>query len=178
LRLSILAQVRTFYRRDRSCIDCGGAGGGAIDGRSLTPFPGDAGTPSIDRHSGQWRARNVAKRPWEGATMETQWPIGPWMVDRGIAAHPVRCRWTISSRRGMMGAAKLHAAAGSPAPWRTCQNADVQRDGGDAIADQPSHAGYGRHEARRRTRPDDRPTSQWSFLFPMRPLQSASIEAD
>jgi len=30
---------------------------------------------------------------------------------------------------------KPRAAAGSPAPWRTCQKADVQRDGGDAIAD-------------------------------------------
>ena len=40
------ARVRTFYRRDRSWI----AGvEGAIAGRSLTPFPADAGTPSRDK---------------------------------------------------------------------------------------------------------------------------------
>ena len=32
--------------------------------------------------------------------------------------------------RGRDGRVKRRAAAGSPVPWRTCQKADVQRDGG------------------------------------------------
>ena len=43
-------------------------GGGAIAGQSPTLFRADAGTPSIDRHSGQWRTQNVTKQPGEGAT--------------------------------------------------------------------------------------------------------------
>jgi len=39
-------------------------------------------------------------------------------------------RWTIGLRRGRDGHVKRRAAVGSPAPWRTCQKADVQRDGG------------------------------------------------
>jgi len=51
--------------------------GGAITGGPLTLFPADAGTPYINRYSGQWRTRNVAKRPggYRGrATEEAQWP--------------------------------------------------------------------------------------------------------
>jgi len=62
---------------------------------------------------------------------------------------------------------KQRAATGSLALWRICQNTDVQRDGGNAIADRPPDAGYGRPQACRRTWQDDRPTSQWSFLFPI-----------
>jgi len=45
-------------------------GGGAIASRWPTLFPADAGTPSIDRHSGQWRARNVAKQLGRGLQEE------------------------------------------------------------------------------------------------------------
>ena len=41
---------------------------GGIAGRPPTLFPADAGTPSIDRHSGWWRAINTAERPGKGAT--------------------------------------------------------------------------------------------------------------
>ena len=55
------ARVRTFHWHDWSWIAGSGAKGG---GQS----PASPGSPSIDRHSRQWSARNVAKRPGEGAT--------------------------------------------------------------------------------------------------------------
>jgi len=122
---------------------------------------------SIDRHIGRRCARNVAKRPWEGATREAQWPIGPRTAGWGIAA---RLRWMpldnwSTSQEDER--AKLRAVAGSPAHLSKRRLAARR---GDAIADRPLDC--------RRVRPDDQPTSQWSFLFPMRPLQSASIEAN
>ena len=144
-----------------------GARGGAVAGRSPTPFPANVRTPSIDRHIGRRCARNVAKRPWEGATREAQWPIGPRTVGWGIAA---RLRWMPLDNWSTSqedGHAKLRAVAGSPAHLSKRRLA-AQR--GDAIAGRPLDC--------RRMRPDDQPTSQWSFLFPMRPLQSASIEAN
>jgi len=59
---------------------------------------------------------------------------------------------------------------GAPVKTQTCSAIG----GGDAITDQPSDVG--RPQARRLTRPDDQLTSQCSF-FPLRPLQSASMEA-
>jgi len=60
----------TFYWCDRSWIAGrdAKAGGGVIASQSPTLFPADEGTQSNDRHSGQWGAQNVAKRPGEGAT--------------------------------------------------------------------------------------------------------------
>ena len=66
------------------------------------------------------------------------------------------------------GRVKRRAAAGSPAPWCTCQNADMERDGGGgAIADRPPDAEYGNPQAHHWMRPNDRPMSQWSFSFPI-----------
>jgi len=76
-----VARVRTFCQHDRSWIAGGGAGGGRLPASPSTLFPADVGTPSIDRHGGQWRARNVVKRPGEGATgcatLKVPWRIGP-----------------------------------------------------------------------------------------------------
>ena len=47
-------------------LSAGARRAGAIAGRTPVLFPADDGTPSIDRHSRQWRARNVAKRLGEG----------------------------------------------------------------------------------------------------------------
>jgi len=79
---------------------------------------------------------------------------------------PCRCRtlldsWSMSWSDGCV---KRRAAAWSPVPWRTCQNADVERDR-YVIADRPPDTGYGRPQACHRMRPDDRPTSQCFFLF-------------
>jgi len=82
---------RTIYRHDRSWIAGRDAQGEAIASRSPTLFLADAGTPSIDQHSRQRHARNVAK--WLGATGRTtgdaQWPIGLWTTGRGIAVPPL-----------------------------------------------------------------------------------------
>jgi len=52
--------------------------------------------------------------------------IGPRTTGRGITASPL----SDAAERGRDGCVKRRAVAGSPAPWRTCQKADVQRDGG------------------------------------------------
>ena len=114
------AQVCTFFRRDRSWIASGGTKGGAIAGWYPMLFPADAGTPSIDRHGRRLHARNVTKRPGEGA-------------EDGPGNHcPPPCRmpldnWSTSQEDGC---AKLWAAAVSPAPWHTCQNAGMERSRG------------------------------------------------
>ena len=81
-------------------LPAGVRGGGAIAGQSPTLFRADAGTPSIDRHSGQWRTQNVTKQPGEGATGGAR----PGKRN-GRSAHVGR-RWTIaiSRTRGQMGA--------------------------------------------------------------------------
>ena len=68
--------------------------------------------------------------------------IGPQTTGRGITASP-------PVGRGRDGRVKPRAAAGSQAPWRTCQKADVQRDGGDAIADRMLCMGDHRPAVRR-----------------------------
>jgi len=83
---------------------------GGIAGRLPTLFPAHARTPSIDRHSGQWRTQNVAKRPGEGPT-EGAWPgmrNGRSAPGRRAGASPcplphVGRLWTTSRRRGRTG---------------------------------------------------------------------------
>jgi len=70
--------------------------------------------------------KGMGERNWGSTTA-----IGPRTTGRGITPlPPVGRRWTISRRRGRDGCVKRRAAAGSQAPWRTCQKTDVQRDGG------------------------------------------------
>ena len=91
----------TFYQHDRSQITSGGMKGGAIAGRCRCWSGPHCHLRTIDRHSGQWRARDVAKQPVEGyverATGEAQWPISPgrqtgesplprWTVNRAVAS--------------------------------------------------------------------------------------------
>ena len=109
---------------------------GAIAGWSPVLFPADAGTPSIDRRSRWWRARNVAK--WLGgyrrsATGDAQWPIGLRTTGQGITVPPLPPprQMPLDSRSTLRedGRAKWWALARFPAQWRTCQNADMERDG-------------------------------------------------
>jgi len=55
---------------------------------------------------------------------------------------------------------KRQAAATSPAPWHTCQNTDVEHDGGGTWSPTGLRTpGTGNPQARCGTRPDDQPTS-------------------
>jgi len=74
---------------------------------------------------------------------------GPRTTGRGITASPPPRRTPLDNRSTSRGdgRVKRRAVAGSPAPWRTCQKADVQRDG----RDRRPNAGYGRPQAHRRT---------------------------
>jgi len=123
------ARVRTFTLCDRSWI----AGVGAITGR--TPR---RSRPMTGPHR-RLRTIDIAcsarpKRPGGGygrsATVEAQRPSAPGRLAGESPPPPVGCCWTIGRRRGWDGRVKRRAAAGSPAPWRTCQKADVPRDGG------------------------------------------------
>ena len=106
-----------------------GREGGRGDHRpDPAPFPADDGTPTLpadDQHSRQWHAQN-GQRGYGGA-----WP-GKHNGHRPPDDRPGNHRLSPSDAAGRARdeCVKWRAAAGSPAPWRTCQKADVQRDGG------------------------------------------------
>ena len=156
------ARERTFC----SMIGVGslvGAQGGAIAGRSLTVFLAHAGTPSIDRHIGGGTpktSQNGQGRVWGSTTGEAQWPLAPgWRAGESPDAAgqlvDVAGGWARkASGRGWVSGIVGHLLKLRLGTWRE-----------DAIADRVQCTGNA--QARRRTRPDDWPTSQWSFLFPI-----------
>ena len=112
------ARVRNF-----TCVIGVGSPAEARRGRGdhrpyPAPFPADDGTPSPP-------AGRVRGERDQGSAMA----IDPRTMRRGITASPVGRHWTIGQRRGRDGRMKRQAAAGSPAPWCTCQKADVQHGG-------------------------------------------------
>ena len=105
-------------------------------------FLADVGTPSIDRHSGQRHARNVAKWPGEGGytestTGEVQWPSTPY--DGSGNCRPPQLDTAGQSVDVTGGWASF--MAGFPVPWCMCRNAGWEHDGGDKIADQTPGTG-------------------------------------
>ena len=163
--------VRTFYWRYRSWIAGRGPKGGGHRWPAPDAVAGWRGHPinRIDRHSGP---ETLQKRPEEGARGgarpgKRRGRSAPGMAGRRIVRRtPLDNRSTLREDER----AERRAAAGSPASWHTCQNADMERDGG---RDRWLDAGYGRPQARRRTQPHDRPTSQCSFLFPIEQTEAA-----
>ena len=124
-----------------------GARRGAIAGRSLTLFPADAESPLIDRHSGRWRAQNVAKQL--GTATGGARP-GKRSGRLAPGDGPGNCRPPTLDATGQSvdvdvdGHAKWWAAAGSP----VYLSKRIRRmRWGDAIADWPPDAGYGRPQA-------------------------------
>jgi len=119
------------------------------------PFPSDGRTPTPpadDRHSRRWCARNVAKR-LGSATREAQWSSAPERQARKSPCPPPDA----AGQSVDVGHTKWQAAAESQA---TCQNTCWECDGGrgrGAITDRMP--GTGNPQTRRRTRPDDQPTS-------------------
>jgi len=114
-------------------------------------FPADARTQLIDRRSGRWRARNVAKRPGQGVD------------DRQGNHHPtpfspVRCCWTVSRRRERMDAQKVLSK------YRRGVRGGGARSPRHRVRESPGPPW-----------PDDRPTSQCSFLFPIEQTEAASF---
>jgi len=113
----------------------GHEGRGAIAGRPPMPFPADAGTPPIDRHSRQWRTWNVAKWPGEGVSggarpgKRNGWSAPRWWA-RELPCPPPRqmpLDNRSTSREG--GRAKRLQQLGFLCR-DTRQNADVEHDGG------------------------------------------------
>ena len=125
------ARVRTF-----TCMIGVGSPAGARRGchwPDPAPFPADDGTasaPADDQHSWQWCAQNVRWRERGSATGEVRRPSAPGRRAGESPHPPVGRRWTIGRCRGRDGHVKRRAAVRSLVPWRTCQKADVQRDGG------------------------------------------------
>ena len=110
--------------------------------------PGRCGDPIdwSDRHSKRWCTRNVAKRPAGGsATGEVQWPIGIRTVGRGIIACPRRM--PLDSRSTSRADRRAKWRAVWPCLRRHGARVETQAGnavGGDAIADWPPDAGYGK----------------------------------
>jgi len=134
-----------------------------------TLFPADAGTPSIDRHSGQWHAWNVTKWPGQEATggarpgkRNGRSAPGQWAGESPPT--PIGHRWTNSWRRGQMGTWN-----GRQRPGLRRLSACVETQAGITTCGRNRRPAprYGRPQAHHQTWPDDRPTSQWSFLFAM-----------
>jgi len=117
--------------KSHSLVESRNSRRGAITGRSPMLFPADAGTPLTDRHSRQWRARNVVKRPvggYRGARpgkRNGRSASGQWARNR----HPPQLleNWSTSRAHGCT---EWRAAARSPVPWHACRNAGWECDGG------------------------------------------------
>ena len=95
----------------------------------------------------------IRGRVWRERDRGSATAIGPRTTGQGITASPPSRRTPLDNRSTSQGdgRVKRRAAAASPAPWRTYQNADLQRDRGT----RSPVAGCGRPQARPRTRPDD-----------------------
>jgi len=109
-------------------------------------------------------------------TGEAQWPIGP-RDGRPGNRHPspsdTADNWSTSRDDG-----RSRKTAGSGRVSVALAHLSKRRRAarrGHAIADLPPDAEYGRPQARRRMRPDDRPTSQCSFLFPIEQTEVAAF---
>jgi len=177
IRLSILPEYVPFA----GVIGVGSLAGTAMRRGSFTLFPAISRTPSINRHRGWWCARNVTKRPREGmGEWDGEHDRGNAMADRpqddvrGITTHP--CRTLLDNRSTLRVDGRVKQRAGL---WRRGRLHLLKRRlgmrRGWGFADRPPDAGYGRPQAHRRMRPDDRPTSQWSFLFPIEADWSSRI---
>jgi len=108
-----------------------------------TLFPADAGTPSIDRHIGQWHAWNVTKWPGQEATggarpgkHNGRSAPGQWAGESPPT--PIGHRWTNSWHRW------ARETAGSGRVSATLVHVSKHRLGSrraDAIADRPADTG-------------------------------------
>jgi len=96
------------------------------------------------------------------ATGEAQRPSAP---GRWAAELPLNNRSTLRED----GRVKRRAETGSPAPW-------LGTRWGNAIADRTPGMGIGNPHARRRTRPDDRPTSRAVDTFDV--CSNAAVNSD
>jgi len=120
-----------------------------------------SGAPETSQN-GQWRGL-VGERDRESAMADRPPDDGPGNCRAPL---PVRRRWTIGQRRARVG------AQNGCSSWVSCAVTHVKTQTwsttGDAITDRHPDAMYRRPKAHLRTRPGSRPTSQWSFLFPIK----------
>ena len=98
------------------------------------PFLADDGTPSRLRTiniAGSCALKTVRVSVRGERDQGSATAIGPRTTGRGITASPLPSD-TAGQSVDVVGGGRVkrRAAAASPAPWRTCQNADVQRDRG------------------------------------------------
>jgi len=86
-----------------------GARRGASTDHPPMLFPADAVTPSIDRHSGRWAPKTLQNgrgRGHDRASEMADQPLDNGMGNRRVPSPPapIGRSWTISRRRGRMGA--------------------------------------------------------------------------
>ena len=163
------AWLRTFYRHDRSWITSVGVKGG--DRRpAREAVPAHTGTPSIDRHSGRWHTRNVAKQPG-GRGLQRERDQGSAVADRSPDDVPGNCLAStldaaVQSVDVAGGWAQKTAGSGwvSGAMAYLSKRRHGARRGGGCDR---WPAGYGRPQTCHLMQPDDWPKSQCSFLFPI-----------
>ena len=153
----------------KSTLDRSWIAGGVLAGRSPMLFPDDAGTPSIDWDSGRRHAQNVAKWPRERATGGAQpEKHNGWSAPGRRAGESPPAQSDAAGQLVKVAGGWAHETAGSGWVSGAVVNVSKHRLGKrwrDAIADWMS--GTGNAQACCWTRPDDRLTSQWSFLFPI-----------
>jgi len=168
------ARVHTF-----TCVIGVGSPAGARrgEGRSLA---GPGAVPGWWRDR-RLRAINIARRcaPKTAGGVRGECDrgrataIGPRRWAGESPPPPVGRRKTVGQRCGRDGHVKRRVVAGSPAPWRTCQNQTCSATQG---RDRRPDAGCGRLQARRWTRPDDWPTLRVVGTFDV--CSNAAVNCD
>jgi len=149
-------------------------GGGAITGwtrrrsRLMTGSP-----PAGDQHSPQMRTQNGRGRVRGECDRGRATAIGPRRWAGESPPPPVGRRKTVGQRCGRDGHVKRRAVAGSPVPWRTCQNQTCSATQG---RNRRLDAGCGRLQAHRWTRPDDWPTLRVVGTFDV--CSNAAVNCD
>ena len=93
------------------------------------------------------------------------------MAGRGIATRPHQTPLYVAGgwARKTAGSSRVSGAVAHLSKSRRAARRS------DAIANRPPDAGYGRPQARRRMRQNDRPTSRCSFLFPIEQTEAAAF---
>ena len=172
-RLSISPEYVPFT----DMIGVGSPAGARRDGGRSPAGPQRCSRPTPGRHrsiniagSGAPKRHKMGGECYRGrVTGDAQWPIGLRTTGRVIAARP--CQTPLDNRSTSWADRRMKRRVSGAVVHALKHRLGMRRE--DTIADRP--LGMGNPRACGRTWPDDRPTSQWSFLFPIQADSSGCI---